>query len=347
VRNKVLQQQQQQHALGMGRPGQPMTAQMAQAMRQASAHAQGGFVHPNGVTGYPQGMTPQQQQYLQHQHLMAAQQQQNAAIARPASAAPQAQQQNAGLQNMQQRYMPQQSQSPASPAMTARSGVIPSQLPSRQQSVPVGIDGSHMNGHFFMPGSVQHGQQQQQQQPAQVQQQNAQIAPSPHLGAQQLQQQKMLVTRNPNGVAARATTPLQQQTQAGQPGYPQPGPGPMQSQVPPTPQTMQLQAEQRARLVAQQQHAQAQQQHPNMPQRQFLQQQQQQATLQHAQNQQAMQRQMDQRFASFGYPTINIQLMAQALSATNMEQRNPENMSQIERVSLRTYTKCFQQLIRV
>jgi len=92
---------------------------------------------------------------------------------------------------------------------------------------------------------------------------------------------------------------------------------------------MQLQAEQRARLAAQQQ--QAQQQHPGAHQQQFLQQHQQ-AAQQHAQNQQAMQRQMDARFASFGYGSINIPLMIQALSATNMESRNPENMSQIERV---------------
>jgi hypothetical protein len=308
----------------MGRPGQPMTAQMTQALRQASTTSQGGFAHPNGhgAAGYPQGMTPQQQ-YLHQQQLLAQHQQQNAGIARPASAAPQMQQPGQGPSTMQQRYMAQQSQSPASPAMTARSGVIASQLPSRQQSVPVGVEGNQQNGHYFPPGSVQHMQQQQGQA-----QQNAQVAPSPHLGTQQLQQQKMLVARNPNGAGARATTPLQQ---SGQPGYPQPGPGPMQSQVPPTPQTMQLQAEQRARLAAQQQ--QAQQQHPGAHQQQFLQQHQQ-AAQQHAQNQQAMQRQMDARFASFGYGSINIPLMIQALSATNMESRNPENMSQIERVRL-------------
>jgi hypothetical protein len=355
VRNKLLQQQQQQHALGMGRPGQPMTAQMAHAIRQASAQSQGGFVHPNGVTGYPQGMTPQQQQYLQHQQLLAQQQQQqqqqqNASIARPASAAPQLQQPGQGHTALQQRYMSQQqSQSPASPAMTARSGVMASQLPSRQQSLPVGADGAQQNGQYYPPGTVQHMQQQQANAQQQQQQQSTQTAPSPHLGAQQMQQQKMLAARNPNGSANRATTPLQQQQmQPGQAGYPQAGPGPMQGQVPATPQTMQLQAEQRARLAAQQQ--QAQQQIPNAQQQQFMQQQQQQQqrhlqaqqqqqqqqqAAQQAQNQQAMQMQMDARFQMFGYGSINIPLMVQALSACNMESRSTENMSPVERVSVR------------
>jgi hypothetical protein len=324
----------------MGRSGQAMTAQMAHAIRQASAQSQGGFVHPNGVTGYSQGMTPQQQQYFQHQQLLAQQQQQqNASITRPASAA-QLQQPGQGPTALQQRYMSQQqSQSPASPAMTARSGVIASQLPSRQQSVPVGAEGAQQNGQYYPPGTVQHMQQQQANA---HQQQSAQTAPSPNLGAQQMQQQKMLAARNPNGAVIHANTPLQQQQmQPGQPGYPQTGPGPMQGQVPATPQTMQLQAEQRARLAVQQQ--QAQQQLPNSQQQQYLQQQQQrhlqaqqqqQQAAQQAQNQQAMQMQMDARFHMFGYGSINIPLMVQALNACNMESRSTENMSTVERVGL-------------
>jgi hypothetical protein len=329
----MVQQQQQQAAVGMGRPGQAMSAQMAQAFRQASAQQHAGFIHPN----FPQGMTPQQQQQLiqqhqQHQQQLLAQHQhqQSLGIARPASAAPQIQQPGQAQAALQQRYIAQQSQSPASPAMTARSGgMMSANLPTRQQSLPVGVEGQQLNGQFFPTGSMQHVQHQQ----AQAQQQLGQTVPSPHLNAQQMQQQKMLMARNANGTAMRATTPLQH----GQAGFAQLGPGPMQGQVPQTPQTMQLQTEQRARLVAvAQQQQQAQQQLPTAQQHQLMQQQQQQQQQQHqhAQQQQQMQRQMDVQYAGLGLGPINLPAMMQALGACNLESRNPENMNAAERVSL-------------